>query len=194
MTPNATRSQRSLTLITVVTVLALGATVASAAGPDGPATQIPGGEPGTEKAEIVARLQAEQEAALARPRGREMGPPQEGWDPGITGGIQPFGLEENPFPERPRLRITNWWQASTIDSGGRLRQAYAGVENGHGVVIVVTRDVMLGTVVDEGELELPAGAGRPAFTEGDAGHLMVEVADGRRWRLMVATGDLVPVN
>ena len=80
-------------LISLVVLAVAAPTLGAALG--GPAVQMTGAEPGSEKARLIQEAQAEYDAALKATLGPVVGRPQEQWKPVLVEGID--DTAESPF-------------------------------------------------------------------------------------------------
>jgi hypothetical protein len=148
----------------------------------GPAAQVSGAEPGSEKAQLIEQWQAEYEAALEATLGPVVGRPEEQWKPVLVEGID--DTAESPF-EGSSFVLVNMWQSALADDGTHT-QVYAGADGTRGVLTVLRSDLMTGVQLLRQEFVLPNGAGAPRLVTGDSRRLLVGSSFGRRFALDVA--------
>jgi hypothetical protein len=169
------RFRAALVILGVATLGLLVAlpTLGSGFGVGGPRDQMPGAEPGSEKARMIEQFQREYEAGLLATMAPPAGPPAEKWNPVIVEGIDNFA--ESPF-EGSDFVLSNMWRSALTN--GRVTQVYAGLDGGGPVLIVTTLHVMSGIGESRVDIPLPSGSGVPRITAAERGILLVSTASG----------------
>lgn len=180
VSPGRTLVLVALAVVATLLPVALPA-VASGVGAGGPRDQMPAGEPGTAKAGMIARFQAEYESALRTGMAPPAGRPQEGWKPELVEGID--NAAESPF-EGSDFVLSNMWQSALRD--GTVTQVYAGAVRDQSKLVVIRLRVMEGINELMVEVPLPARSGTPRITADDNGILRVATSSGRLLRFDVA--------
>jgi hypothetical protein len=181
------RFRAALVILGVATLGLLVAlpTLGSGFGVGGPRDQMPGAEPGSEKARMIEQFQREYEAGLLATMAPPAGRPAEQWNPVIVEGIDNFA--ESPF-EGSDFVLSNMWRSALTD--GRVTQVYVGVDSGGPGVIVTKLHVMTGVEESRWAIPLPSGSGVPRLTAAEGGILLVSTASGRSFQFDVARGAL----
>ena len=178
----AKQHRRTILLLGAIALalVALVPVVTRAARP-GPATDVLGAEPGSEKSRLIEQAQREFDKAAAATLGPVRGRPAEAWHPKIVEGI--LEDEESPF-EGTSFELTNLWQ-SRLSPDGRVTRVYAGTRDGRSLLIVLRQVLQTGERELYREIELPRGVGTPRLTRAANGILDVATAGGRAFRLDV---------
>jgi hypothetical protein len=170
-------------LAVVVAGVALTPIVATAA-LFGPAGDMPGAEPGTEKEKLVDDAQREYERATRATLGPIVGRPAEQWHPQIVEGIVEDA--DSPFEGNSTFVLSNLWQ-SRLSAHGRVTRVYAGTDGSRELVIVTRHHLMTGDRELYREIELPRAVGRPRLSGSSAGVLTISTASGPSFRLDLAS-------
>ena len=175
-------SRRALAVVVAALAAVSVIPLAARAVPAGPALDIAGVEPGTEKERIVRHAQRETDEAAASTPGPVRGRPAEAWKPPIEEGI--LDTLESPFEGRPFV-LVNAWQ-SRLSPDGRVTRVYAGTEGERSLLIVLRQVLQTGERELLREILLPVGVGAPRLVAIRDGVLDVSTAAGGRFRFDVA--------
>lgn len=168
-------------LLGLVVVPALAARVVG-----GPREQMPGAEPGSEKARLVDEFQRQYEDAAVATMAPPAGRPAEEWSPLIVEGID--NSAENPFEGSRDFVLSNMWQSALND--GRVIQVYAGLDGGQPALLVIRLRVMQGVNESVRRIALPTASGTPRITAAENGILTLLTEPGRSFRFDVAASVL----
>lgn len=179
---------RRFVILAIVGVVAI-IPVVSAAGSGGPAAQMPGAEPGTEKARLIDQAQVEYEAGLAATMAPAVGRPQEQWNPTIIEGIS--DTIESPF-EGSSFVLSNMWQSALTK--GRVTRVYVGTDKGKSLVVVTRHELQTGIEEMRHDFALPSGVGKPRLNAAAAGILGITTASGKIFSFDVGKEALVASN